>query len=152
MQSPHCAASCLPHIHSSGQGAVVCKSRATRPVQGLAGPVSVCELASLKLLSQCGSTHNCLNRSIPAIGLHAAGTLSNQLTNNKFISMFVPCSIAFLFVCFVFRMLVVIAFFCSSFCVSLCCCLVALSTSPPPPHLSLTPSPSSLSLSLSLHN
>ena len=28
-QSPHCAANCLQHVRSSGQGAVVCKSRAT---------------------------------------------------------------------------------------------------------------------------
>ena len=28
LQSPHCATNCLQHIHSSGQGAVVCKSYA----------------------------------------------------------------------------------------------------------------------------
>ena len=28
-QSPHCAADCLQHVHSSGRGAIVCKSRAT---------------------------------------------------------------------------------------------------------------------------
>ena len=27
--SPHCAASCLQHVRSSGQGGIVCKSRAT---------------------------------------------------------------------------------------------------------------------------
>ena len=29
LQSPHCAANCLQHVRSSGQGAAVCKSRAT---------------------------------------------------------------------------------------------------------------------------
>ena len=29
LQSPHCAASCLQHVRSSGTGAVVCKSHAT---------------------------------------------------------------------------------------------------------------------------
>ena len=29
LQSPHCTANCLQHTHSSGPGAVVCKSRAT---------------------------------------------------------------------------------------------------------------------------
>ena len=29
LQSPHCAARCLLHVHSSDQGAIVCKSRAT---------------------------------------------------------------------------------------------------------------------------
>ena len=28
-QFPHCAADCLQHVHSSGNGAIVCKSRAT---------------------------------------------------------------------------------------------------------------------------
>ena len=28
LQSAHCAANCLQHIHSSGAGAIVCKSRA----------------------------------------------------------------------------------------------------------------------------
>ena len=38
----------------------------------------------LQLLSQCGSTYNCLSRSVPEIHLHAAGTLSNQPTNKQF--------------------------------------------------------------------
>ena len=29
IQSPHCAANCLLHVHSSGQGAIVCKLLAT---------------------------------------------------------------------------------------------------------------------------
>ena len=29
LQSPHCAANCLQHVHSSGPGAMVCNSRAT---------------------------------------------------------------------------------------------------------------------------
>ena len=29
LQSPHCTANCLQHLRSSGQGAIVCKSRAT---------------------------------------------------------------------------------------------------------------------------
>ena len=29
LQSPHCVANRLQHIHSSGPGAIVCKSRAT---------------------------------------------------------------------------------------------------------------------------
>ena len=29
LQSPHCTANCLQHVRSSGQGVVVCKSRAT---------------------------------------------------------------------------------------------------------------------------
>ena len=29
LQSPHCAENCCQHVHSSGQGAIVCKSRAT---------------------------------------------------------------------------------------------------------------------------
>ena len=29
VQSPHCAANCLQHVRSSGQGAIACKSRAT---------------------------------------------------------------------------------------------------------------------------
>ena len=29
LQSHHCAVNCLQHVRSSGQGAVVCKSRAT---------------------------------------------------------------------------------------------------------------------------
>ena len=29
LQSPHCDANCLQHVRSSGQGATVCKSRAT---------------------------------------------------------------------------------------------------------------------------
>ena len=29
LQFPHCATNCLQHVRSSGQGAVVCKSRAT---------------------------------------------------------------------------------------------------------------------------
>ena len=28
LQSPHCAANCLQHMRSSGQGPIVCKSRA----------------------------------------------------------------------------------------------------------------------------
>ena len=35
----------------------------------------------LQLLSQCGSTSNCLCRSVPEIHLHVAGTLSSQPTN-----------------------------------------------------------------------
>ena len=31
LQSPRCAASCLQHVRSSGQGAIVCNSRATHP-------------------------------------------------------------------------------------------------------------------------
>ena len=31
LQSPHCTANRLQHLHSSGPGAVVCKSRATHP-------------------------------------------------------------------------------------------------------------------------
>ena len=37
----------------------------------------------LQLLSQCGSTYNCLSRSVPEIHTHVAGTLSNQQTNQK---------------------------------------------------------------------
>ena len=37
----------------------------------------------LQLLSQCGSTHNCLSRSVPEIHSHVAGTLSKQPTNRK---------------------------------------------------------------------
>ena len=37
----------------------------------------------LQLLSQCGSTYNCLSRSVPEIHLHVAGTLSNQPTNKQ---------------------------------------------------------------------
>ena len=29
LQSPHCAANCLQHVRSSGQGAIICKSRST---------------------------------------------------------------------------------------------------------------------------
>ena len=29
LQSPHCAKNCLQHVRSSGQGAIVCKSRVT---------------------------------------------------------------------------------------------------------------------------
>ena len=29
LQSPDCATNCLQHVHSSGQGVIVCKSRAT---------------------------------------------------------------------------------------------------------------------------
>ena len=29
LQSPHSAANCFQHVHSSGPGAIVCKSRAT---------------------------------------------------------------------------------------------------------------------------
>ena len=29
LQSPHCSANCLQHVHSNGPGAIVCKSRAT---------------------------------------------------------------------------------------------------------------------------
>ena len=29
LQSPHCAANCLQHVHSSGPGAIECKSRGT---------------------------------------------------------------------------------------------------------------------------
>ena len=36
------------------------------------------EMESLQLLSQCGSTHNSLSRSVPEIHSHVAGTLSNQ--------------------------------------------------------------------------
>ena len=32
VQSPHCAANCLEHVRSSGQGAIVCKSHATHGV------------------------------------------------------------------------------------------------------------------------
>ena len=32
LQSPHSAANCLQHVHSSGTGATVCKSRATHRV------------------------------------------------------------------------------------------------------------------------
>ena len=35
----------------------------------------------LQLLSQCGSTQNCLSRSVPEIHSHVAGMLSNQQTN-----------------------------------------------------------------------
>ena len=31
LQSPHCTTNCLQHVRSSGQGAVMCKSPATRP-------------------------------------------------------------------------------------------------------------------------
>ena len=31
LQSPHCPANCLQHVRSSGQGAIVCKSRSTHP-------------------------------------------------------------------------------------------------------------------------
>ena len=31
VQSPPCAANCLQHVRSSGQGAIVCKSRVTYP-------------------------------------------------------------------------------------------------------------------------
>ena len=34
----------------------------------------------LQLLSQCGSTQNCLSRSVPEIHSHVAGALSNQQT------------------------------------------------------------------------
>ena len=37
----------------------------------------------LQLLSQCGSTSNCLCRSVPEIHSHVAGTLSNQPTNKN---------------------------------------------------------------------
>ena len=37
----------------------------------------------LQLLSQCGSMHNCLGRSVREIHLHVAGTLGNQQTDNK---------------------------------------------------------------------
>ena len=35
----------------------------------------------LQLLSQGGSTYNCLSRSVPEVHSHVAGTLSNQPTN-----------------------------------------------------------------------
>ena len=35
----------------------------------------------LQLLSQCGSTLNCLSRSAPEMHSHVAGTLNNQQTN-----------------------------------------------------------------------
>ena len=37
----------------------------------------------MQLLSQCGSTCNCLNKSVPEIHSHVAGTLSNQPTNKQ---------------------------------------------------------------------
>ena len=37
----------------------------------------------LQLLSQCGSTLNCLSRSVPEIHSHVAGTLSNQQSKTK---------------------------------------------------------------------
>ena len=37
----------------------------------------------LQLLSQCGSTSNCLSRSVPEIHSHVAETLSNQPTNQQ---------------------------------------------------------------------
>ena len=37
----------------------------------------------MQLLSQCGSTSNCLCRSVPEIHSHVAGTLSNQPTNKQ---------------------------------------------------------------------
>ena len=54
-------------------------------VLGLVGPVSVyCDWVrwkfGLQLLSQCGSTSNCLSRSVPEIHLHVAGTLSKKQT------------------------------------------------------------------------
>ena len=36
----------------------------------------------LQLLFQCGSTYNCLSRSVPKIHSHVAGTLSNQPTKD----------------------------------------------------------------------
>ena len=55
-------------------------------VLGLVGLVSVyCDWVrwkfDLQLLSQCGSTYNCLSRSVPVIHSHVAGMLSNQKTN-----------------------------------------------------------------------
>ena len=35
----------------------------------------------LQLLSQCGSTQNCLSRSVPEIHSHVAGTLNKQASN-----------------------------------------------------------------------
>ena len=55
---------------------------------GLVGPVSVyCDLVRWKvldwqLLSQCGSTCNCVSRYVPEIHSPVAGTLSNQQTNS----------------------------------------------------------------------
>ena len=37
----------------------------------------------LQVLSQCGSTSNCLSRSVPEIHWHVAGSLSNQPTNKQ---------------------------------------------------------------------
>ena len=52
---------------------------------GLVGPMSVYSdwvrwKVDMQLLSQCGSTYNCLSRTVPEIYLHVAGTLSSQLT------------------------------------------------------------------------
>ena len=51
-----------------------------------------------QLLPQCGSTKNCLSRSIPEIHLHVAGTLSNQqtTTNNFFNTTWHPSTLPFL--------------------------------------------------------
>ena len=53
---------------------------------GLVGPVSVyCDWVrwkfGMQLLLQCGSTYNCLCRSVSEIHSHVAGALSNQPTN-----------------------------------------------------------------------
>ena len=56
-QFPHCAVNCLQNVHSSGQGAIVCKSRAIRRAlitcnmcatwyKGTAQPFSLTELTS----------------------------------------------------------------------------------------------------------
>ena len=53
---------------------------------GLVGLVSVycdwaCRKFDLQLLSQCGSTYNCLSRSIPEIHKHVAGMIGKQAIN-----------------------------------------------------------------------
>ena len=45
---------------------------------GLVGPTGWDGKFGLQLLSQCGSTLNCLSRSVPEIHSHVAGTLSKQ--------------------------------------------------------------------------
>ena len=77
----------------------------------------------MQLLSECGSTYNCLSSSVPEIHSYVAGTLSNQQTKNPFpsVSRFVISESVSLSVCLSLPVCL---------CVSDC---LSLSLSPSPP-------------------
>ena len=77
LRSPHCAASCLQHVRSNGQGAIVCRSLATHRA------LITCNMSVSHVVPRDSSTSTFVRHIIHRQTSHQATTVWHYPTNNQ---------------------------------------------------------------------